>query len=357
MKKYFTFAFIVAVGLVCGSSRKAASQDFATQVQSFVGQNATAFLKPVADGFITDLNGGLFSTAEVYPFHIGVKLVVMGTVISDAQKTFQAIPFSNTVSFPVVYGGQTYTITGKLNISGTGSSLPTAVGLSKPVTVTGSVDPSTLTASRNGVTVNVSNIPGLASYIASSGYLNQTKTFGGNSTDLPTVPLLAPQISIGSIFGTEAMFRFIPTVTGDFGKVSFFGFGIKHNIGRYIKLPVDLAFQFSLQNLKIEAKDSTDGNFSLKLAATSYQIQASKTLGFGALNLTPYAGLAYEHGSLDIGYTSHDPYVGSQSLSFTGSNSFRVTVGARVKILIFTVNADYNIAAVSGYTAGFGLLF
>jgi hypothetical protein len=48
--------------------------------------------------------------------------------------------------------------------------------------------------------------------------------------DLPALPLFAPQLTVGTIYGTQASFRFVPTYdVTDLGDFKYFGFGLQHN--------------------------------------------------------------------------------------------------------------------------------
>ncbi|NOR21569.1 MAG: hypothetical protein GQ476_02570, partial [Candidatus Aminicenantes bacterium] len=114
--------------------------------------------------------------------------------------------------------------------------------------------------------------------------------FGGLSflADMSSVPLAAPQLSIGTVLGTRATIRYVPTIDlstipgaslfldEDFGKISYFGFGLQHNPGVFLPtpLPLDFAVAFYTQTFKI-------GEEFFKAKTTSWGLNVSKQLGIG----------------------------------------------------------------------------
>ncbi len=74
-------------------------------------------------------------------------------------------------------------------------------------------------------------------------------------SDLSFLPLAAPQLSLGTVFGTRVTFRYLPSITidEDLGKFKYFGFGIQHNPGVLLPtpLPFDVGVGFFTQTLEI----------------------------------------------------------------------------------------------------------
>ena len=79
-------------------------------------------------------------------------------------------------------------------------------------------------------------------------------------------------------------------------------------------------------------------------------LQISKSIPF----LTVYGGFGLESSSLDVDYTLESS---SNAVKFTldGDNKFRTTVGARLKLAIITINADYNMGEFNTVNFGVGL--
>jgi hypothetical protein len=201
------------------------------------------------------------------------------------------------------------------------------------------------------------------------GYSTETPTatvYGGEGTayygpdgyipyppgiDRSTLPFALPQVSV-SLMGTEVMLRYLPSIQlGDEEDLSMFGFGIKHNISRYIPLvPVDIAVQFLYNNLEVTNV--------MNLTAYAFNAHASKTFGV----FTAYGGLQYETSSFDIEYTYTDPSGLNPNLNGTkikadieGDNNFRFTFGGALKLAVIVINADLGIG--SQLVASSGLTF
>ena len=90
-------------------------------------------------------------------------------------------------------------------------------------------------------------------------------------------------------------------------------------------------------------------------------VQVSKSIPV----ITLYGGIGLEKSSLDISYTyiGDDPETDAVetdadvpiSFNMEGENKFRTTVGARLKLAILTINADYNMGEFNTINVGVGL--
>jgi hypothetical protein len=173
---------------------------------------------------------------------------------------------------------------------------------------------------------------------------------------LSALPLAAPQLTIGTVFGTQFSFRYLPDVqiTKEIGSFKYFGFGIQHNPAVWLgtPLPVDLSIGYFTQTMDVGTLIST--------TTKSWGIQASKQLGWSYLNLTPYFGYLNESSTMTFTYTpaaivlpgggTYQP--DAVSFDLTGQNSSRLTVGLGIRLGIINVNADYNFATYNSATAG-----
>ncbi len=92
------------------------------------------------------------------------------------------------------------------------------------------------------------------------------------------IPVAYPQIG-ASFLGTRVILRYLPSISiADKNDLSMFGFGIEHNISRYIPLfPLDLAVQFIYNNF--------ESSGIMKLSNIAFNTHASKTFGL----ITPYS--------------------------------------------------------------------
>ena len=190
-------------------------------------------------------------------------------------------------------------------------------------------------------------VPGQKIVLPVTGYLGELKA----------LPLAAPQLTLGTFVGSQFTFRYLPsTNTQNLGKASYFGWGIQHNpaiwLGPVDVLPVDFSLSFFTQKLKVGTTFETK--------ATAFGVNVSKRLGWGFLNLTPYAGFMFEKSTMSFSYTYIGPVPGSNGLAVStpvtfdleSANKSRLVLGLSFKVLIVNINADYNIGKYNSATAG-----
>ena len=168
-------------------------------------------------------------------------------------------------------------------------------------------------------------------------------------SDLSLLPLAAPQLSVGTVFGTRATFRYLPSITidEDLGAFKYFGFGIQNNPGVFLPtpLPVDVAVGFFTQTLEVGTL--------FKAKTTAFGLNASKRLGLGAINITPYAGFMLEKSNIDITYSFIvDDEEIDVAFELEGENKSRLTLGLSLRLLMLNFNADYNIGKYNSITVG-----
>jgi hypothetical protein len=191
-------------------------------------------------------------------------------------------------------------------------------------------------------------VPGQRIVLPVTGYLGELKA----------LPLAAPQLTLGTFVGSQFTFRYLPsTNTQNLGKASYFGWGIQHNpaiwLGPVDVLPVDFSLSFFTQKLKVGTTFETK--------ATAFGVNVSKRLGWGFLNLTPYAGFMFEKATMSFAYDfmAPDPAnnyaptkVEHVTFDLESANKSRLVLGLSFKLLIFNINADYNIGKYNSATAG-----
>lgn len=328
-----------------------------------LGQDvATAYVQPIASGFGADLNSGWLyraPQATTFGFDLDFGIVAMGSFMPTDAKTlsksaeFQFSPsqvdqITSGISDPTVRQNvRNHFYSHTLSVSVTGATIVGASTDSLKVAFNGG----TFTEPNTGQTVNLNP-------------QNITLPVGGLLEDIPLLPFAAVQASIGTVYGTKAVVRFLPELEIDakVGKFSYFGFGIQHNPFMWIPIeepPLDVSIGFFTQNMKVGS--------ILDTKATMFGLQASKTFGPGALNVTPYGGVSVESSSMTVSYTYDAPdpnplappgSVVQTPVSFTldGENSARLTLGLSFKLAIFKLNADYNIAKYNAFSAGFGII-
>ncbi len=255
--------------------------------------NGEGYLQPLADAFGANLNSGLFQTAKIHQLGLNIKFGAVGMLapIGEDRKTFSASTEWDS--------GEQQTI-----------EAPTVFG-----------ETSTASATRSDST--------------------EYEFPAGLGVD--RFPLVVPQLTVGSIRGTEATLRYFQMTVGKgVGDVKLFGFGVRHSISQYLKKPpLDLAASFFFQTFDV-------GDI-VSAKTTYFGLQGSVERG----PLTIYGGPALETSSLDISYTSDTNT--AVDFNMDGSNSFRFTIGAALNILILRANIDYNIASQSTFSFGLGL--
>jgi hypothetical protein len=289
--KLLKVAFVMAGVLVSAQAQKL--NDF---VGKYGNANGAGFMQPLADAFSANLNSGLFESAYVplEGFHINFSVVALGAPVSDSRKTFLAKtddPFSppGSTQAPTIFGS-----TDGASVPGTG-----------------------------GTTYN---FPG--------------------GLNLGLFAIAAPQITVGSVYGTEVLVRFFQAKLGDsFGTLKLYGIGFRHNVKRYFNLknfPLDLAGGLYYQHFEIG--DIVSANTVLISAQGSYKTSV----------LVLYGGPGVEISTMDVQY---DGTSGKINLSLKAANSVRFTLGAALHLAFFRLFADYNLASQSTFTVGVGFAF
>ncbi len=339
-------------------------------------QAATGYLAPIVTPIGIDLNGGWFHKAPpAKMFGLSLELGVVGMLTfipDDLVKTFSVtdttFKLSDTQAWNLVtaLGIGDATIEQALFDQIKGQNF--SVSIHGPNIMGDPLDDIQIDFSGTDVTYPDPYNPGQDLTETLGAYSWALTGVGGLGflEDLSFVPLAAPQLSVGTVLGTRATFRYIPTIDlssipgvslfldEEFGKISYFGFGLQHNPGVFLPtpLPLDVAVAFYTQTFKI-------GEEFFKVKTTAFGVNASKKLGIGPINITPYAGFMLEKSTIDIAYTYEvESLLGSPreidiALHFEGENRSRIILGLSLKLLLFNINADYNIGKYKSFTFGF----
>lgn len=164
--------------------------------------------------------------------------------------------------------------------------------------------------------------------------------------NLGIMPMVMPQVSVGLPMDIELTLRGFPSyeLEEGMGELSFYGFGGKIGINQFIPVPNLVLPQFSvgyyMTNLAVG--DIFSANNSIMT------LQVSKSIPF----LTVYGGFGLESSSMSVSYSSDD--LGDIEFDLDGDNSFRTTLGVRVKLAVISINADYNIGEYNTANLGVG---
>jgi len=342
MKK--TVSLFLAIVFIFAAQVK--SQDLQETLSGLSSDAASAYVNPIISGFGSNLNSGWVSRVptDLFGFHFGIKIIAMGSMFGDEDKTFNATgsfrftdaqaaeilansgistsnPFYSSIKNELLSAEQSVTFTG-----------PTIVGS----------DAEYLNVNFPGATIQGQNV---------AQYNLTVEQVKGYLKDLSFFHTVAPQLNVGTVFGTNASFRYLPSIDlGDLGKFEFFGFGLIHNPSAWLKmpLPVDLGVGFFTQSMKVGDVFET--------SATQYGIFASRTFG-AIISFTPYASLTLENSTTTVSYdynfdTPVGPQTSSVKFDLEGKNGFGATVGIAMKLIFLNVNVDYKMSDINTISAG-----
>lgn len=369
MKKTL-LSIALAVCLAIGSliAQTEESGGFEGTLKNLAGDAGKGFVQPVVSAFGTNLNGGWFHKApksKIFGIDLELGLVAMATFTTDENKKFNVTGNFKFSGGPVGSGSEAEQLAS--SISNYNNPLfpkqaaidaiaaqQFSVGIQGPTVVGSKTDTLKIIIPQNNIVVNGQSytIPGQTSVISAV-----TGVLDGSAI----IPLAAPQLSIGTIYGTQATFRYLPEmeISPDLGKFKYFGFGIQHNLGMWLPIPVvDVAASFFTQSMNVGT--------IMEAKSTSYGLNVAKQFGFAFLNVTPYAGFMLESSTMTFGYdfpTYTDPNnpannkVERISFELEGEGSSRITVGLGIRLGIININADYNIGNQNSATAGLFFAF
>ena len=345
MKKLTAILFLsvfVMFSIVSYGQQSSSSGDFNSTIQSLSSDAAKAYVEPVIGSFGSNLNSGWLTKAPSptkFSFGLDLKIVAMGSMISDAQKTFSTVGSFNLTD------QEAQDIAMQMNPSNVDAiktqllAQTWQVGISGP-TIVGANDQHVI-LDFQGKTINGQPIPNYA--------LTDVKGFLNNLSIFPTATI---QLGVGTFMGTNVAIRWFPKVNiKDLGDFTYWGFGIMHNPAVWFDgadLPVDLAVGYFYQDLKVGSVFETKAHMM--------GIYASKTFGT-IIAFTPYVGLSTESSTTTINYdyTYSDQGVDVTSnvnFELDGTNSAAFTVGAAFKLAILNLNIDYKFANVKTVSAG-----
>jgi hypothetical protein len=297
----FLFLLIAAPLALAGAARADdGSSQLEDNLSAYVGRNAEGYLGPLRNSLGSALNSGLFMYPHVPAagFHARLDLRGMLVNIGDDDRTFRA---TTDPSF-----GPEQEV-----------DVPTVVGDTEGVTV---MDPG-------------------------SGAIY---TFPGGF-DIDRFGLAAPQLTIGSLQGTELLLRW---ARGDFGEdaqieeIEFFGIGARHSISQWMpNLPLDVSVHVLHQSLDI------DEDF---IEARALTIGATGGKSFGML--AAYAGLSYDSIDLDARY---EATVGGEpetvDLDLEKASTARFSLGATARLGFVHLNGEVHLSDQTSFGVGLGL--
>jgi hypothetical protein len=318
-----------------------------------------AYLKPYANAFGADLNGGWYNTAKVHKtLGFDLTFTINTAIVPKADKSMDVTQLGLNYTLPPVGNIMAPTIAGK-NEKGPQLNYTTTVG---------------------GKTVPITSF-------------NTPK-----GTGVGVIPAPMIQLGIGIVKETEIIGRYVPKMSVlDYGSVDMWGFGIKHSLKQWIPGIKSAPF-FHLSFLGVYTQLRANSNLSLKsafysdaLGAGNVDIQTTSTFDnqkmemivkgmtfnilasfdFPVVSLYAGAGISNTKTTLKLkgdypmpnGVNAGKVVITDQKdpLSITmksmdGSPTKpRLNGGIKFKFAIITLHFDYTYANYSVVTAGLGI--
>ena len=335
--------FAIALSIIMAMSVTAFGQDLESNLESLAKDNAKGYVGPLVTSVGIGLNSGLYRTAKVHKI-LGFDIAInaAGIMIPAEGKKYE-FTATGLGSQSITLNSQSYSI-----------NLDDALSQIEAPTIFGSSDGADVQPVVDNVAEQVATASGLTADQVKTQFDTELTNFANSLNVIPPgfeqdyafVP--SAQASIGLPMRTEVTVRYLPayTLNDDLGELSLFGIGGRISIDQFIPIPffpIDIAAGLFYQDMEL-------GPVSVN--SSILHAEVGKTLPF----ITVYGGVAYEMSNLSAEYTLEGTS-NTIKLDVPGENQFRGTVGLRLKFLILTVNADYNIGTYNSVTAGVGLTF
>ena len=300
-------------------------------LDELVATNGKMYIQPLITASGMGLNSGLSHTAKVHKvfgFDISIKSMIV--TIPETEKSFIFDASAIELNGEVV--GESFMIPGSVIYPNT--NLPTVFG------------------GGSGQFSLEPDWDGMADYLGpeiSGEDLEDEFAEGLDSPpgitgiDIPILPLLRPQFSLGLPMNSEILLSYMSIPLGDLGEGSFTTFGLKHSLDQYIPMPtpfLSAAAQIVSQKLDLGVITSSHININLQ-ASADFPI------------LTFYGLLGIDNSKLEASYTQSN---GTEiKFDLKGKNSFRTNLGVRIKLAFFYINADYTIGKYNVFSLGTGI--
>jgi len=265
-------------------------------LSTYTGPNAKGYLAPLNEGLSAALQSGMYRSANVPKsgFHIRVEIPVSMLTFKDSDRTFMAQ--TEEGFFPP-----------------SEVEAPTVVGSTQAV------------------------------YLDGQG---GTQAVFPGGLDMNSLGLAAPQLTVGSFKGTQAILRFFAAQFGDedMGDINFVGVGGRHSISQYFQSPVDIAASVMWQKLKV-------GGNLVDASALSFGAQASKAWS----GLEPYLGISYDtlKTKVEYDYTGTPP--STVKVDLEDVNNVHLTAGVGFNLAFVHLYGEIGSAGRTVYAVGLSL--
>jgi hypothetical protein len=285
--------FIIVCFLLLSSGLS--SQNLDDMLGKYTGENGVGFMQPVSNAFGALYNSGWYHMAGVPESGLHIHVGFVGSVvwIPGDQRVFKATTedyFQPTI---------------------TTDKAPTIFGRTRGFSVDGD---------------------------------GGTEYYFPGGLDINALAYTIPQITIGSLFGTELIIRYFGIrLGGEFGKLRIGGLGIRHNLDQYL-LPesdVELSAGIFAQAFKIGTQFHS--------RSFMFSVQSGYTLK----KWNFYGALGFRTSNADIEYVNDD----GEELNFDleKNNTLYFTAGAAYHLgpVVFSSDINFSDYTVLSFTLGF----
>ena len=330
MKHRFVVRALGALAGIALAGAPLQGQDVLSSLTVLAEENAALYISPISTGLGSTLNSGFHQTASTHGllgFDIGLRVMA---ALPPAEADFFQPVLPGSVTFQSVAYSQPY------EVAGVGMT-PTAVGDGAGAILQPRVGSSFHTAL-------------LAAGEDPADYQVQFP----EGINIPAVPFVVVQGSVGVGFGTDITLRYLPSfnVHDDVGEISAFGYGLKHSLTQWLPTPplIDVAVTAGWQDLSM-------GEY---LDASASSIGLIGSVGAGPVTL--YSMIRREQATVDVSYTAENldgnlglPIDGVQ-IAFTNEMPSQTLFGAGVTLNIVGVelSGEYSLAEYNTVAAKIG---
>jgi hypothetical protein len=322
-KQIMTIALIAGCGMGLLAQKNAG---FLLQAGEDAKVLTQAYLRPYGEMLGNNLNGGWYTSAAPHKV-LGFNVTLMGsyTMAPTSAETFDVSKLGLS----------------QFNVSSSSSIAPTMAG-------------------------KMNNRPTLAPNVTGGSYAEFTLP-NGSGSNVMVSPML--QAGIGLPKGTELIARYMPdTKIGEYGKLGLWGVGVKHSLKDYIpfvkRVPfwnVSVLGAYTNFNSGMAMPDFDENGLTLRngtLDISSAAFTGRLLIGANFPFIALYTGIGYGTTNTTFemsGKLNGDDFL--MDIPFNGSGSFDTNIGARVRLGVIAIHADYTVGNYSMLTAGLGISF
>ncbi|QMU27192.1 DUF6588 family protein [Adhaeribacter radiodurans] len=344
---------ILTIGLLFIKNSASAQSETAELIKSGIVNAellAKAYGTPLSKAFGADLNTGWITTGKAFkPGRFEIRVFANATFVPQKDRTFDVSSIGLNSNVRIA--------------PGSGTIAPTVFGEDSP-----------------GPLLNVYATRPDTKQEEQVASFNTPEGIGTNIAPIPMV-----QLTIGVVKETELMFRLLPKSKAGDLNLNLWGIGLKNNIAKWLPglttLPFDItavaAFSSFRSNYGLQLRpqngianpnplDYTNQKVIFNTKAITAQLVASKTISV----ITGYAGVSYSKSNTTTAMSGNYPVtVLREQPPYTREiqniidpvdipteyNQLGLTGGFRLKLSIFSINAEGTLAKYPTVSAGIGL--